>query len=104
MLAQIELASKMYDTLLNIKVEFGKNANEINSTVKLNQKAELVKLFTDGTGMDMFPNTAYNFLNSVTEWIDHKKTVRGGNELSSMFVGGNGFTTKLKAQQLLQAV
>lgn len=100
----IELASKMYDTLLNIKTEFGKNAEEVNSRIILNQKAELVKLFTDGTGMDMFPYTAYNFLNSITEYYDHKKPVRGGNELGSLFVGGNGFSQKLKAQNLLQTV
>lgn len=99
-----ELASKMFDNLLNIKVEFGKVAEDINSRIKLNQKAELMKLFTDGTGMDMFPNTAYNFLNAVTEYVDHKKSVRGGNELSSLFIGGNGFKMKLNAQQLLEAV
>jgi phage/plasmid-like protein (TIGR03299 family) len=96
-----ELASKMFDTLLNIKTEFGKNADEINSRIKLNQKAELVKLFTDGTGMDIFPNAAYNYLNAVTEYVDHKKSVRGGNELGSLFVGGNGFKMKVNAENQL---
>jgi hypothetical protein len=54
--------------------------------------------------MDMFPNTGYNFLNAVTEYVDHKKQVRGGDTLSSIFVGGNGFSQKLKAQRLVEAV
>lgn len=96
-----ELARQLIDNLLDIKVEFGKNADQINSMVKLNQRDTLIKLFNDGTGSEMFPNTAYNFVNAVTEWIDHKKNVRGGDELSSLFVGGNGFRMKTKAQELL---
>jgi len=96
-----ELARKLIDGLLDIKVEFAKDADQINSMVKLNQRDMLIKLFNDGTGSEMFPNTAYNFVNAVTEWVDHKKSVRGGDELSSLFVGGNGFRIKTKAQDLL---
>lgn len=100
-----ELAGKMLDQLLNIKTEFGKSVEEVNSAVKINQRDLLMRLFESGIGADMFPNTAFNYLNAVTEWIDHKKNVKGGDVLSSLYVGGNGFRIKAEANsQLLQLV
>jgi len=100
-----ELAGKMLDQLLNIKTEFGKSVDEVNSAVKINQRDLLMRLFESGIGADMFPNTAYNYLNAVTEWIDHKKNVKGGDVLGSLYVGGNGFRVKAEANaQLLQLV
>lgn len=96
-----ELASTMLDNLLEIKTEFGKKVEDINSTMKINQKDLLLRLFEGGIGADMFPNTAYNYLNAVTEWTDHKKSVRGGDVLGSIFAGGNGFRVKQKAQEQL---
>lgn len=98
-----ELAGKMMDQLLNIKTEFGKTVEEVNSTVKVNQRDLLMRLFEGGIGADMFPNTAFNYLNAVTEWIDHRKSVKGGDVLGSIFIGGNGFRVKAEAnKQILQ--
>lgn len=100
-----ELAGKMMDQLLNIKTEFGKSVEEVNSAVKINQRDLLMRLFEGGIGADMFPNTAFNYLNAVTEWIDHKKNVKGGDVLGSLFIGGNGFRVKADAnKQMLQLV
>lgn len=100
-----ELAGKMMDQLLNIKTEFGKTVEEVNSTVKVNQRDLLMRLFEGGIGADMFPNTAFNYLNAVTEWIDHRKSVKGGDVLGSIFIGGNGFRVKAEAnKQILQLV
>lgn len=96
-----ELAGKMLDSLLNIKTEFGKSVEEVNSMVKVNQRDLLMRLFEGGIGADMFPNTAFNYLNAVTEWIDHKKSVKGGDLLSSVYVGGNGFRVKEQAVKQL---
>lgn len=100
----VELTSMIYQ-LLDIKVESKKDMEEINSAVKLNQAEILSALCKNGTGSEWFPNTAYNYLNAVTEYVDHKKSVRGGDTLSSLFYRGNGFETKQKAErQLLQLV
>lgn len=99
-----ELARQMLNSLLDIRVENKKQEDEINSAVKINQRDSLLNLFTNGTGQDMFPNTGYSYLNAVTEWVDHKKSVRGNDVLSSIFYRGNGFELKQKAINQLQAL
>lgn len=95
-----ERKSYIYD-LLDVKVESKKDMEEINSAMKLNQAEIIESLCKHGTGAEYFPDTAYNYLNAVTEWVDHKKSVRGGDNLSSLFYRGNGFELKQKAERQL---
>lgn len=71
-------------------------------TVTLNQISTVRELF-ESNDKDAFPEfrgTAYNLLNSLTEYADHYRTVRGGESedvqraLSAMFGTGDAFKSR----------
>lgn len=70
-------------------------------TVTANQVEQVRDLF-ESNDRDAFPEfrgTAYNLLNSLTEYADHYRNVRGGDELtqravSAMFGTGDKFKTQ----------
>jgi phage/plasmid-like protein (TIGR03299 family) len=83
--------------LFNIKA-----VDEKIPTVTLNQISKVKELF-ESNDRDAFPEfrgTAYNLLNSFTEYADHYRTVRGGDSedvqraTSAMFGTGEKFKTQ----------
>lgn len=99
-----ELAQRKVDgqTVANTlaKVFNIKGLDDKVPTVTLNQVLKVQELF-EGNDKDAFPEfrgTAYNLLNSLTEYADHFRNVRGGDEdlqraTSAMFGTGERFKT-----------
>ena len=86
------------------------SVNDKVPTVTLNQIGTVRGLF-ESNDKDAFPEfrgTAYNLLNSLTEYADHYRTVRGGESediqraVSAMFGTGEAFKTK--ALKMVEAI
>lgn len=69
------------------------------------KRSQIKDLFYDGTGLEDYQNTRWAAYNATTEYVDHVRTVRGGNE-ENRFLGsidGVGSKLRQRAFELLVA-
>lgn len=99
-LAQRKVSTKVVADTLS-KMFNIKSVDEKLPTVTVNQLNTIRGLFesNDKDAFPQFRGTAYNLLNSLTEYADHYRNVRGGDEdvqraVSAMFGTGEQFKTK----------
>lgn len=93
--------NQYFDSILGI------NDSKEMSTRKENQKHELISLFDNGQGQKLGnKHSLWKAYNSVTEWVDHYRTVKNldkdqSNKLNSIWFGSGA---KLKEKAYNQAV
>jgi len=94
--------SSYYDKVL--KIDDMENA----STRVLNQKEELISLQKNGKGnnIDGLKNTVWTAYNAVTEYIDHYRTVKGGdvNRINSVVFGSGAKMKETALEKALELV